>query len=122
MNIFSRFFSSPASEDDCTVRILTPEEAQSWLKSGDAVLIDVREDNEFQAEHIHDALSAPLSSFNPTDVVKKAAGKKIILQCLSGKRSAAACQQFKAVTGEKPYRMQGCLTGWKQAGLPTESS
>ena len=125
MNLFSRFFSGQESQpcgggDECTMDIITPQQAQEWLAAGEAVLVDVREDDEFAAEHIHDAVSEPLSRFDPAHVAGLAAGKKIILQCLSGKRSAAACAKFVQITGHKPYRMNGCLTGWKQAGLPTD--
>lgn len=121
--MFGLFRKNPlgTNEDQCTMEIVSPETAQAWLAAGEAVLIDVREDNEFAAEQIHGALSEPLSRFAPDHVVALAGDKKIILQCLSGKRSANACRAFFEKTGRKPYRMEGCLTGWKNAGLPTET-
>ncbi|MCB9989105.1 MAG: rhodanese-like domain-containing protein [Rhodospirillales bacterium] len=104
------------------MEIITPQQAQEWIEAGKAVLFDVREDDEFRGEHIAGAVSEPLSRFRPEHVAELAGDKKIILQCLSGKRSQMACQQFLALTGKKPYRFQGCLTGWKQAGLPTEKA
>lgn len=102
------------------MEILTPEEAQRWIESGEAVLVDVREAGEFAGEHIKGAVSCPLSQFDVEACVDAAGGKKLIIQCLSGVRSATACQKFFNATGQRPYRMRGCLTGWKQAGLPTE--
>ena len=38
---------------------VSPRDAALWLASGEAVLIDVREPDEFRGEHIAAALSLP---------------------------------------------------------------
>jgi len=42
----------------------TPQEVQRWMTSGEAVLIDVREPDEFAREHIPGAMLVPLSRFD----------------------------------------------------------
>ena len=44
-----------------TVATVTVEEAAAWLQAGEAVLIDVREADEFAAARIDGAILAPLS-------------------------------------------------------------
>ena len=60
-----------------------------WLEQGEALLIDVREPSEYAAEHIPEAQLLPLSTFNPTRVSQEA-GKKVVLHCVMGMRSAQA--------------------------------
>ena len=64
-----------------------------WLERGEALLIDVREPPEYAAEHIPDARLLPLSTFDPARVPQEA-GKKVVLHCVMGMRSAQAGQKL----------------------------
>ena len=44
------------------ITTISPRDAARMLSSGEAVLIDVREPDEFRAEHIACAASVPLAS------------------------------------------------------------
>ncbi|WP_435640451.1 rhodanese-like domain-containing protein [Micavibrio aeruginosavorus] len=99
--------------------------AHQWLSSGEAILIDVREPDEFSAEHIACAASVPLAHipdlFDQMHVPK---GRKIIFQCLMGGRGNRACVALPANhAGEYDvYNIEGGITAWKQAGLPVVGS
>ena len=65
-----------------TVATVTVEEAAAWLQAGEAVLIDVREPDEFAAARIDGAILAPLSQMPAAwEALDLPADKKIIVQC-----------------------------------------
>lgn len=91
-----------------------------WLENNEAILVDVRETSEYEQEHIPGSLLLPLSAFDP-ERFPRIEGKKLVLHCAVGKRSAAAQIQLRK-TGYRPpaINMAGGLRAWKDAGLPTE--
>ncbi len=91
-----------------------------WLENNEAILVDVRETSEYEQEHIPGSLLAPLSTLDP-ERFPRIDGKKLVLHCAVGKRSAAARIQLWK-TGYQPpaINMTGGIRAWKDAGLPTE--
>lgn len=93
-----------------------------WLASGEAVVIDVREPAEHGAEKIPGATLLPLGSIN-REALPKAEGKKLVIHCRSGKRSANACEKLLA---EDPnlelYNLEGGISAWGAAGHEVASS
>lgn len=98
------------------VKDVAPELLAEWIKSGDTVVIDVREDFEHAEERIAGAVSRPLSRFDPERVRKEYAGKRIIFHCRSGKRSSDAARRF-SISGEPVMHLAGGIEAWKSAGL-----
>ena len=47
---------------------LTPSQAQAWQATCGALLIDVREPNEFNSGHIEQAVSNPLSNLDVNSI------------------------------------------------------
>ena len=92
---------------------------KTMLADGSVLLIDVREPEEFAAEHIKRALNAPLSRFVPQDL-PEAAGRTIVLQCAGGKRSGMALDQCAAAQHAINTHLAGGIGAWKAAGLPVE--
>ncbi len=69
-----------------------PKTAYSMVQKGEAVIIDVREEDEIKSGMIKDAKWFPLSKVLndknwKEDLTKVAGNKKIFLHCRSGKRS-----------------------------------
>lgn len=100
---------------------LTPKQAQDWLASGQAVLIDVREPAEFSSAHIPYALSAPLAQ--AAEVLGRMdlpADRKIIFQCQKGGRGGQACAAVghAAPGGQPVFNLEGGIEAWTAAGLP----
>ena len=92
----------------------------SWLEAGDTVLVDVRETVEYEAEHIPGALLCPLSTFE-ADLFPRFPGKRVVIHCAVGKRSAAACKQLRnADYPDEVLNLAGGIGAWKAAGCPTE--
>jgi rhodanese-related sulfurtransferase len=98
--------------------IFSPE-AKFMLDSGNAILVDVREQDEFDAEHIYSANLVPLSNFVNGISNIEPGNKKIIFHCKAGVRSAKACEVTKNIFGDDNiYNMIDGIEGWKAAGFP----
>jgi rhodanese-related sulfurtransferase len=96
---------------------VTPAEATQLIDAG-AQLVDVREDDEFEAGRIPGARHVPL-----TRVQTEAAGldreKPLIVYCRTGERSGMAADAFDA-SGWQASSIAGGLLGWVEDGLPLE--
>lgn len=96
---------------------LQAPQVHALLRSRQAVLIDVREPAEFEAERIPGALLFPLSGFDPS-ILPLDGAKRIIFQCGTGRRSAQAAQRLLEGGSGEATHLAGGLKAWKQAGLP----
>lgn len=90
----------------------------SWLDAGTAVVIDVREDEEWEEWRLPAAILLPMSEFEPEQVPERA-GKALVIQCRSGVRSAAVTRRLIERAGfTEVYNLAGGIIAWKEAGLP----
>lgn len=93
-------------------------------KNDQVVLIDCREQDEWDAGHIDGAEFMPLSQF-PDEVEKKLMDKKdaeIIMQCRSGKRSYKACQYLQSVGFTNLTNLEGGILDWEAQGYDIKRS
>ena len=109
---------------------LSPQQVQEELAQGKVTLIDIRESEELkQVGKIAGSLHAPrgmlefyadssLPSYKP--VFDK--GKRIILHCAGGGRSALATATLKQMGYDNVAHLEGGIKAWKGAGLPTEGA
>ncbi|MGB1547298.1 MAG: rhodanese-like domain-containing protein [Alphaproteobacteria bacterium] len=106
---------------DDRIKELDPATVKAWLDKGEAILVDVREKNEFEAESIPGAHLRPLSTFNPFDL-PETEGKKLVLHCAIGQRSLQAAQLCLAAGIEALGHLTGGIQAWKEAGLKTKKA
>ncbi len=92
--------------------------AKALLDSGKAILVDIRESDEFAREHVPGAHHVPLSGFNPADFPGDK-GKIAIFHCASGARTAEAAPKILGTAFAEVYALDQGLAGWKKAGLQT---
>src|SRR5256885_17190146 len=85
---------------------------QAWMERGEAILIDVREPPEYATEHIPGARLLPLSTFDPARVPQEA-GKKVVLHCVMGMRSAQAGQKLLDAGYPTVYNFRGGGPRWE---------
>jgi len=97
---------------------IAAHKAKSLLDSGKAVLIDIRESDEFAREHVPGAHHVPLSGFSPNDFPQDR-GKIAIFHCASGARTAEAAPRILASGFAEVYMLEQGLAGWKKAGQKT---
>ena len=100
------------------VEDVTLEELKAGLADGSILLVDVREPNEWDAGHIDGATLNPLSTFDPA-ALPRGAGKRVVLQCRSGKRSVTALELAQS-NGRDDVRAHfgGGMLEWVGAGEP----
>lgn len=96
---------------------LSPRDVAARLQSGRAVLVDIREPDEFAREHLPGAVSAPLSTFEQAHL-GVAPDRDVILMCRTGARTGAHCDRLAARIEGPAYVLEGGLNGWKAAELP----
>jgi rhodanese-related sulfurtransferase len=100
-----------------TLLSLPPAEVRARLENGRAVLIDIREADEFARSHVPGARSLPLSGWEGANL-PAAAGTEVIFTCRSGMRTAGACDRLAARVPGPAYVLDGGLDAWGKAGLP----
>jgi rhodanese-related sulfurtransferase len=103
-----------------TLTTLTPEEAARRLADGRAVLIDIREPDEFARRRAKGALSRPLSTLDAKGLGLPDA-REVIFTCRSGMRTGANGGRLAAACGRPAHVLEGGLDAWNGAGLPVET-
>lgn len=94
---------------------VSAEEAVSLVEAG-ALLLDVREQEEWDAGHPPDAVHLPMSRIAqeyqalPTD-------RRIVCVCHVGARSAAVADALRGA-GWDAVNLAGGMVAWERAGLP----
>jgi rhodanese-related sulfurtransferase len=97
---------------------LAPDRVKELVEAGEAQLIDVREDYEWEAGRIGGAVHIGLEQL-PGREAEIDKDKPVIFQCRMGNRSAFAVQAFRN-GGYDAYNLAGGLQAWADAGLPLE--
>jgi rhodanese-related sulfurtransferase len=94
--------------------------AQKAKSSSDAVIVDVREKDEFDKSHIPDAvhLSRGMLEMEIEDKFPDR-NTTIICHCGGGGRSALAAETLQKMGYRNVRSMAGGFKAWKASGLPT---
>jgi rhodanese-related sulfurtransferase len=93
---------------------VTVQEAADAAASDSVLLLDVREDDEWEAGHAQGAVHVPLGSLDPRAFE---ADVTVVAVCRSGNRSGKAAEVL-ARSGIDVVNMAGGMTAWAAAGLP----
>lgn len=109
--------SSLRRQPSPTVVEVEPETVARWVADGEALLVDVRESEEYAEERIPGALLLPFSTFDERSFPQVPC-KKVVLVCLSGKRSAKAGARL-AENGRPTHALKGGMLAWSAAGYAT---
>ena len=97
------------------VKEIGPIEATRMLNHKDAVMIDMRDDKNYNSGHIINAVHAP-------DVNAEKLGKyrdrPIIVYCNRGNSSSGYSGRLRKLGFESVYCLKGGLSAWERAQLP----
>jgi rhodanese-related sulfurtransferase len=93
---------------------MTPEDFSK--QRADLHLLDVREDDEWEAGHIDGAQHIPLGQLGER-LGELPNGRRIVAVCRSGGRSGSAVRGLKQL-GYDAENLDGGVTAWSRAGLP----
>ena len=99
---------------------VTPAQIGQWRDDDAAVVVDVREQNEWDEAHIPGAILMPLSTFDAKQIPDPK-GKHLVFHCRSGRRCGLAAEIAVAsgYTGVIK-RMEGGFLAWSAAGFDSE--
>lgn len=101
--------------------VVSPNEAAAMRVKNQAVIVDVRENDDWNEHNIHGAIHIPLSQLNERlPELEPYRNRPIITQCVAGMRSAQAQLKLKAAGFSKVYLMNGGIKAWHEQGLVTE--
>jgi rhodanese-related sulfurtransferase len=98
-----------------TVPEVAADEGAQLVRDG-ALLLDVRNDDEWAAGHAPDATYVTLSQV-PTRIDELPDDRRIVAICRSGARSAKATE-FLIAQGYDTVNLGGGMRAWAAAGLP----
>lgn len=87
--------------------------------TSDSVILDVRENDEWAAGHIADAIHVPMAEI-PTRVAQLPADQPLAVICRSGARSARVTA-YLAQAGLDARNVAGGMQMWEAAGRPMVS-
>ena len=99
---------------------ISPTDAAAKSQSGEATIVDVREKDEWDEEHVPDATHLSRGTIE-LDIEEKVPDLNalIICHCGGGGRSALAAESLQKMGYENVRSMAGGFKAWKAAGLPT---
>jgi rhodanese-related sulfurtransferase len=102
------------------IKEISPTEAAAKLKSGGAVVVDVREKDEWDEEHIPDAIHLSRGTLE-LEVEERVPDPNttVICHCGGGGRSALAAESLQKMGYKNVRSMAGGFKAWKTVGLPT---
>jgi len=88
-----------------------------------ALLLDVREANEFTGGKLPGAVHIPLSQLKDrTAELAKMTSRPVIVYCGLGRRARSASSVLANAGFASIYMLSGGLKAWKDAGLPLETA
>lgn len=102
-----------AGKETDTVNRITAEEFASKFKKGESVVLDIRREGEYEAEHVDEAYSRPLAYIN--DWIKDInPAQHFYMHCASGYRSMIAASILKARGYHNFSEIEGGFTAIKK--------
>ena len=109
-----------ASAQTAPAGIKTVDVAQGQaMKKQGALLIDVREPDEFAAGHAPGSVLIPLGQLSSRlNEIRGYEGKPVVLICRSGQRSARAAEVLVKAGFTSVHNVQGGMLAWEKAALP----
>jgi rhodanese-related sulfurtransferase len=113
-------FQKLVAEAKTKINEISPDEARQQTERGDAVLIDVREDEDWRNDHAKGAKHLERGSIE-LEIEEQVPDLKtpIICYCGGGSRSALVAESLQKMGYENVRSMAGGFRAWKEAGLPS---
>jgi rhodanese-related sulfurtransferase len=114
-------FEKLVAEAKKNIHEISPADAAVKSQSSEAVIVDVREKDEWDEEHIPNATHLSRGTIE-LDIEEKVpdTNAMIVCHCGGGGRSALAGESLQKMGYKNVRSMAGGFKAWKAAGLPTE--
>lgn len=88
----------------------------AWDRRDDVLFLDVREQHEWDAGHVEDAMHVPMQQLRDA-VQRLPEDRQIVAVCRSGARSGAVTGALRQA-GYDAVNLVGGMHAWEAAGLP----
>jgi rhodanese-related sulfurtransferase len=116
------------AESEARIESLSPEQVAAEIGETNITLVDVREDDErFLEGAIPGSVHVPRGmlelSADPNSPLHRQEldrGRRIIVYCSSGTRSALSAATFNVMGYENVAHLSGGMMAWKRGGQPVE--
>lgn len=111
-----------------TVHEVSPEEVLAIIESGEWMILDVREPDEYAEGHLPHAINIPRGFLEvradlehyKRDERMQDRNQRILCYCGGGHRSALAARVLQEMGFQDAVSMREGWTGWNERELPTE--
>lgn len=116
--------SSPESDAESVgVQSITPVDAEKKYTSKEAIIVDVREQGEWNDKHIPGVIHIPIAQLSSRiSELDQYKDSPVIMQCHSGKRSAKGAVILHSAGFKQVFNLDGGIVAWNEAGLVTEAA
>ena len=95
--------------------------ALQLINHKDALVLDVREESEYQMGHILNSKLIPVGKLSERiGELEKYREQPIVVVCRTGNRSGMACANLGKRGFTQAYNLVGGVTAWQKANLPLE--
>jgi rhodanese-related sulfurtransferase len=113
-------FEKLVAEAKKNITEISPQDVAAKFQSGEATIVDVREKDEWDEEHIPGAIHMSRGTIE-LDIEEKVPDPNamIVCHCGGGGRSALAAESLKNMGYKNVRSMAGGFKAWKGAGLPS---
>ena len=100
-------------------RPLSPQAATNMVNRQEAVIVDLRDEDEFRKGHIAGSVNIPYGKIGErAGELKDHKEKPVILVCKVGTHASLAGRTLKGQGFIDLYRMRGGIQGWRNDNLP----
>lgn len=115
-------FQKLVAEAKKNITEISPAEAQEQAERGNAILIDVREQEDWRAAHAKGAKHLTRGEIE-LEIEEQVPDLKtpIICYCGGGSRSALVAESLQKMGYENVRSLAGGFRAWKEAGLPSST-
>ena len=104
-------------------RAVTPQELVNLVNRDGAVVVDVRDANEFSQGHIVDAINVPHTALtNRLCELEKYKEKPVVLACKMGQHAGSAGTTLRKAGFQHIVRLKGGVAEWRNQNLPVVRS
>jgi hydroxyacylglutathione hydrolase/adenylyltransferase/sulfurtransferase len=97
---------------------ITPAEASRRMQAGDLLLVDIREQYEWDAGRVPGARHIEIERV-ASQAPSISRDEPVAFVCRGGVRAGMVAQAFRAI-GYDAYNVLGGMTAWHEQGLPME--
>jgi len=105
------------------IKQVGPAETTHLINHEKAVVLDVREDKEFDNGHIINSIHIPMAKVQERlKEIEKHKNSPIVVSCRSGARSNSICGLLRKNGFENVSNLKGGLVAWQNASMPVTKS